>query len=274
LAGAGYASLIFAGAYLLYLFDMLSAMSAFGLMGAASLAAAGWLVWKLKLKVVRSTKSEFHDTIRKDHWGYGRWVFGAAALTWFPLNVYFLILPIWGGLEATGAFRALYNLLLPIIHLNTAFCPILVPALVTVRRSSAFRKRTLEAAVVFLGGGALYWAFLAQFNQPVVSWLYNGQYDAFAPVLSWLGVTSVFLSLTTVAEAALRGVERPDRAFWSYAFSGAVGLATGLLLIPKFRVVGASLGLVLSSITAATVMSWHVWNLVSPAQRKVERNGS
>jgi len=259
LAGAGYAVLVISGACLLGRWGLLSATSAFGLMGFASFAAALWLTGRLEVHLAPPAKGGPLLAVRKEHWAYGRWALGAALLTWVPLNVYFVLLPIWGGLAAAGAFRALYNLLLPIMNLNTALGPILLPALVAARGTIAFPGRVRRAAMGFLCAGVLSWILLALFSQPLVSWLYAGRYDAFAPALVWLGAAPAALCLTTVAEATLRALERPDRVFWSNACAGAVALAAGVLMVPSLGVLGACLGFVASSITTGVLMSWHLW---------------
>jgi O-antigen/teichoic acid export membrane protein len=259
LAGAGYAVLVILGASLLARWGLLSAPVAFGLMGLASFATALWLAARLEVRVAPATKGDSFTAPRAAHWAYGRWALGAAALTWIPLNAYFVLLPIWGGLAAAGAFRALFNLMVPITNLNTALGPVLLPALVAVRGTSAFPRLTRRAAFGLLGCGVLSWVLLALFGQPLMSWLYAGQYDAFALALPWLGAASVTLCLTTIAEGALRALERPDRVFWSNACSGAVAIATGVLMVPNLGVLGACLGLVVSSLTAAVLMSWHLW---------------
>lgn len=259
LAGAGYAVLVILGASLLAGWGLLSAAFAFGLMGLASFSAALWLAGRLEVRVAPTAKGDPLMAPRKEHWEYGRWGLAAAAINWVPANVYFVLLPIWGGLAAAGAFRALCNLLLPIANLYTAFGPILLPALVRARGTAAFPGRTRTAAIGFLGGGVLSWALLALFGRPLVSWLYAGKYDAFAPALAWLGAASLTFGLAAVAEGALRALERPDRVFWSNACSCAVALTLGVLLVPRLGVLGACLGLVASSMAAGVLMSWHLW---------------
>ena len=76
---------------------------------------------------------------------------------WIPVHVLFLALPFWAGLSATGAFRALYNFLLPVNHLGFAFAAVLVPAFVRARDEPRFKTRVRILTGVFLLGGIGYW---------------------------------------------------------------------------------------------------------------------
>jgi O-antigen/teichoic acid export membrane protein len=257
-AGAAYASMILGGAVLLFRSNLLSVESAFALMGVASLIAALWLAYRLDLRLAVSPVSDLTRNVRKEHWRYGRWLTGAALLRWTSVNLYFLLLPIWGGLEAAGTFRALFNLLLPALHVNFAMGPILVPAFVSAVSREGFQHRVRVSSVGLVSGGIFYWLLLALFHKPIVAWLYAGRYDASSSILLWLGAVSALMSLVTVAAAALRAAERPDAVFRADAVFGVFALLVGLLLIPTLGAEGASLGLVLSYVVAAAVMTWQL----------------
>jgi len=259
LPGVAYMFLMSVGAFLLFSTKMLSAVSAFILMGSASLVSALWIARRLSLRITTRTSEEMLVTVKGDHWGYGRWAVGAAALTWVPLNIFFFLLPLWGGLNATAAFRALNNLLLPAIHLFAAFGPVLLPAFVTVRGNADFGKRVKACSVAFLGGGLLYWLLLVLLGEPIVEFLYVGKYAAYSQYLPILAAAMVPQGLALVAGEALRAIERPDLVFRAWAASGSVALLSGLLLVPRNAVWGASVGLLLSSIVVAGVMNWLLW---------------
>lgn len=256
-AGVGYAVLLVSGAFLLSSVGLLSAVTAFGLMGLSSLAAAAWLTRRLGLQLL-----PVHDPLaieaRAQHWSYGRWAVSAAMLTWVPGNLYYLLLPIWGGVEGVGTLRALVNLVTPIVHTNVAFSLVLLPALASVRGTSAFTKRLLAAFVVFCSVAALYWVALVYLREPVLHWLYAGQYDAEASILWLLGLLGLATAVVAVAGAALRALERPDRIFWAYVFSSLVAAGTGIVFVSQWQVRGAAMGLVVSSLATAAGLAWYL----------------
>lgn len=257
-AGAGYAIIVVAGAYLLFRSGLLSVVSAFALMGFASLLAGAWLSHRLGLNLLGSARSGLLKEVQTEHWGYGRWAVGSGALTWVPGNVYFLLLPIWGGLEATGTFRALDNLILPLGHFSSAIGLILLPAFAGILKTRHFRRRMSLALLALASGGVVYWLVLIAFGDSLLHWLYGGKYDSFASVLIILAAVSLPLSLNTVMVAVLRALDRPQRVFWSYLSSSFVSLGIGLVLIAIWGVRGAAVGTVLTSAVLTLALSWHL----------------
>lgn len=257
LAGLGYSILLISGAYALHEMDVLSPFSAFALMGLASFAAAAWLAHRLGLPLAPRRDDLVRQT-RIQHWSYGRWAVGAAVLTWVPGNVYYVLLPIWGGLEATGTLRALVNLVTPIIHTNVALSLVLLPALVSVRGTPAFKQRVTMAALVLCSGAILYWVALGYLHQPVLRWLYDGKYAADASTLWLLGLLGVASAVVAVCGAALRAMARPDRVFWAYMGSSLVAVIAGVSLISLWQVRGAAIGMVLSAVATAVGLAWHL----------------
>jgi len=267
IAGVGYAIWLITGAYVLYRWQGLSAFSALILMGLGSLVAATWLSRRVKVRLISAGRRSLESEVRIDHWTYGRWAVGTGALGWVPSNVYYVLLPIWGGLEATGALRAVINILAPLIQANTALSLVLLPALVGVRGTPMFRSRLVAAGAVFMAGAVGYWVLLGLFHEPLVHWLYRGKYDEYASALLVLGALGVALAFVSVAGAALRALERPDRVFWSYVLSSIVAIVPGVFLLAQFGVFGAAIAFPISSVATAGAMAWFLWQTRSPAAR-------
>jgi O-antigen/teichoic acid export membrane protein len=259
IAGAGYAAWLITGAFALYKWQELSAFSALILMGLGSLAAAAWLSRRVGVRLISAGDRSLKSEVRKDHWIYGRWAVGTGALGWVPGNVFYILLPIWGGLEATGALRAVFNFLAPVIQASAALGLVLLPALVGVRGTPVFRTRLLTAGALLVATAVGYWFLLGLFHEPLLHWLYGGKYDQFASVLLVLGALGVSSAFLSVAGAALRSLERPDHVFWSYALSSTVAVFLGLVLIPRYGVLGAALALTVSSFFAAGALGWFLW---------------
>jgi O-antigen/teichoic acid export membrane protein len=259
IAGLGYAVWLITGAYALYRWQELSAFSALILMGLGSLFAAAWLSRRVNVRLMSAGLRSLESEVRRDHWTYGRWAVGTGALGWVPSNVYYVLLPIWGGLEATGALRALFNILSPVIQANAALGLVLLPALVGVRGTSVFKSRLMAAGAIFMVTAVGYWVLLGLFHEPLLHWLYRGKYDEYNLALVVLGALGVSSAFVSVASTALRSLERPDRVFWSYVLSSIVAIVLGVPLIVQLGVFGAALALTISSIAAAVALAWFLW---------------
>lgn len=254
LGGAWYMMLMLAGAYVLYWREWLSAASALGVMGVSSLVVSVWLAIRLRVRRPPLRGDELAREAFEDHWKYGRWAVGNQTLNWVPMNIYFLVLPIWGGLEAGASFRALMNLIMPMLQAVWALSVLLLPILVRARDEgrSKLDSHIRLALIPFLIGPAAYWLLLGLFHQPLVSWLYAGQYTEGAALLWILGLSPIVASLKQVMGQSLRALERPDWLFLAYALSAVVALTAGTGLAYLWGIAGAGIGLVVcQAVTAA-----------------------
>jgi O-antigen/teichoic acid export membrane protein len=252
--GLLYMALMVASLYALHLREWLSAVSALGVMGFSSLAAGVWIATRLHINWPPPVSQGLSREVLKDHWGYGRWAAASHALTWIPGNVYYLLLPAWGGLEASAVFKALMNLIMPILHANTALSALLVPTLVRARRDGGFGHLVCLALALLTLGSALYLVLLGLFHHQLVTWLYRGQYREYADLLWLLGFSLLMTGAVNVLGAVLRALERPDRVFWAYLWTTAVALTLGFGFIAAWGVVGAAVGYLLSTAAKALAM--------------------
>lgn len=107
----------------------LTAWTAFLAMGFASLLASTTVLVRFV--------SFGHDTVLPlsfrevvaDHWCYGRWALGSALMSWFPSNIYYVLLAAWLGLEGVGALRAVTNFVMPVLQAITAVNLLMIPLL-------------------------------------------------------------------------------------------------------------------------------------------------
>jgi O-antigen/teichoic acid export membrane protein len=126
--GGGLYLLLYLGLTFFFLrTNTLSTFTAFLAMALAGLVSAEIIQWRMNTKTERIVDSvEVHSL----HWRYGRWALLAGVFSWVPGNIFYLILPVFHGLEAAAHFKALMNLLMPILHINGALGQLLVPGMV------------------------------------------------------------------------------------------------------------------------------------------------
>lgn len=253
---AWYMALMLAGAYALYRSEYLSAASALGVMGVSSLLVGLWLATRLGVKLPPLSDDGLVRDSFRSHWKYGRWSLTNQALNWLPLNISYVILPIWGGLAAGASFRALMNLIMPVMQGVWAMSTVLLPALVRARTAGrgVLAARVRSATALFVLGSAAYWLLLGLLHRPLVSWLYGGQYTEHAGLLWLLGLCPVLVSAKLVLGNSLRAIERPDRLFWAHVLPAATALTLGTALVYSKGIAGAGM-LMLVSQAIAVVMT-------------------
>jgi O-antigen/teichoic acid export membrane protein len=193
----------------------------------------------------------------RDHWGYGRWAVATMVLISVPSESSFLLLPLWHGLGATAAFKALVNLTMPLRNMHIALGMLMLPVLARVRGTARFGHLILLAAVVLVLGSALYWAPVVLFHRPLLAWLYGGRYEGHLEVLWFLGLYLLTSSVADILGGGLRALERPDLVFRANILATVAALTFGLWGIVRWGVVGAAGGIALSSAVRAIAVWWY-----------------
>jgi O-antigen/teichoic acid export membrane protein len=174
-------------------------------------------------------------------------------LTWLPGNIYFLLLPIWDGLAVAAAFKALTNLLMPMLQANAALTSLLLPILVQARENSRFGAHVRLALIPFILAPMLYWILLGALHRPLVSWLYGGQYTEQSNLLWLLGLVPIAAAVRGVMAQSWKALERPDWLFWASALSGVIAVTFGAWCVYLWGIVGAGVGFLVSQVAAAVL---------------------
>jgi len=255
--GGWYMALMLVGAYILYRTDRLSAPSALGVMAISSLVVSLWLAVRLDLKVPPLRGGKLVRQFFGGHWSYGRWSVANQVLNWIPTNAYYLLLPLWAGLATGASFKALMNLVMPMLQSIWALSILLLPIFVRARDKgpAELESKVRLVLMLFVLGSILYWVLLGSFHDPLVSWLYGNRYTENVELLWILGLAPVFVAVKLVVGHSLRALERPDRLFVAYLASAIVALALGALLIHFWGIAGAATGVLISQmVTAALVV--------------------
>ncbi len=259
-AGLLYVLVLVLGAYLLFERGWLNTVSAMGLMGVGSTVSSAYLMSRLRIRWLLSGGASLRREVLAEHWGYGRWSVGASVLGWIPGNIYYVLLPAVVGLAATGALKAIMNLIMPVLHTYLALSILLIPLLVRLRDNTVALWQTVRLALVAFTCAALaYWLVLGGFSREIVHWVYKGQYDADASLLWIIGLVPVAGAGVAVMGSVLRALERPQDIFAAYLISTVVALSAGIGLLLVGGIWGSLVGMVLSSLSTCGAMVWFVW---------------
>jgi O-antigen/teichoic acid export membrane protein len=245
---------------LIFLFQkahQLSTVTALAMMSAAAFIVSGFLLLRLRPRLIAAHQGLDSIDVAKSHWSYGRWSIAASAVGWIPLNIYYLVLPLWFGLAGTAALRALINLINPILHILIALGSLLLPILVRNRRNggkTSMNHTMLVSLAIFLAGSGLFSCLLWVFRAQAFHLFYGGKYEFGSGALFLLLVSLMGMCITTVLGAGLMAMERPDGNFWSYIAASVLTLAVGVPLAALRGVEGAAEGILLSGVGSALFM--------------------
>jgi O-antigen/teichoic acid export membrane protein len=264
--GLGYAVLVPAALLTFAWLGLLTSAAAVLVLGAASLPVAWWLTRQLERSGAGPRDPVDAAEVRRAHWGYGRWALGTGLLSWVPANAVVLALPLWHSLDDAATLRVATTLALPVLHVQGALAPLLIPALVRARRSGGLRSTTSLAAALFIGLAVLYVPVLLVLGSRLVELLFGPRYQLDAAMLLMLAALPLVAAVSGVAAAVLRAMERPDQVLWTYVAATAITCVAGLPLVYAYSAHGALASLVLSSAVTAA--------LGTAACRRVLRHGA
>ena len=156
-----------------------------------------------------------------EHWNFFRWAGGAGVLYFAQGLVFYLVLPLFGGLEASAALRAMTNFVMPVLQSDSALVGLIAPELARARRRPHDLSRTVRwGARLFALEGVLCWVLVAVFRHDLVRFVYGDRYIAYADLLLVLGALPIVSSRVNMLGAVLRVHTRVRQVFWSSAVCG------------------------------------------------------
>lgn len=259
MAGLVNLSLVVAGTWLLGRLGLLTVFSAQVLLAGAALCATACMLIPLSRVTATALPEELRRSVWSHHWNYGRWSGATGAFNWVHGYIYYIVLPIWGGLAAAGALKALLNLVMPILQSDAALVTLLMPELAKSRRTPGrFRRIVTWSAAAFAAESAIYWLLLVSCGGWLLTFMYGGVYHYPPSLLVLLGLVPLLSGLLNVLGNALRARDEPDAVFWATVASVAVASTVGVASVIARGVEGAILGLVSGSATQVAVMLWRL----------------
>lgn len=109
-------------------------------------------------------------------------------------------------------------------------------------------------AAALLGGCTA--AVAVAWAEPLIKWIYGGEFLGAASLLRILAISAVIASVYRVLADGLRGIGRPMSGTVAELASVAVGVPAILVLVPFAGAGGAAFAVGLSSLAAFVVVSW------------------
>jgi O-antigen/teichoic acid export membrane protein len=256
--GLAYGVLSLSMVYAFHTWEYLTPLSAFIAIALASLIVS--LAFHFLLS------SRLHDQamarparIEGEHWRYGRWILPSALITWIPGNAAYFILSMSGNMEGGATYRALMNLQMPVLHINTALGLLIIPYLSRIAQSGDYLRfhKTIRIFVGLLAGfSMLYGLFLWLANVQIMDVLYAGKFSDSASLVPVLSIFLVFAAFSAIMSTALRCLQATRRVLNATGIGAVASLGLGVWLIPTMNVRGAIFSMIVSSCCEAGMMVW------------------
>jgi O-antigen/teichoic acid export membrane protein len=231
--------------YVLYQRGLLSAFTAFLLMGLAALVTTVYLLIRLRSELHATGVAPHVSETWRRHWSYGRWALASAVAGYIPAYVYYPLLSSFGNLAHSGQLRALMNLTLPMEQTKAALGMLLLPYAARVhgqRGRSTASILSLRMTLISLGGAIAYWVLILPLQRPVFHLLYSGRYMEVAHLLPLIAFGSIVWSAAYGPAIALRAMESPASVFVAFSLATVLSLLVGVPATWAFGLKGAIWG--------------------------------
>lgn len=256
LGGAVYLVVSAAGAAALYSMGLLTSMAAQLLMGVAACIAAAVILRQVAHSWRPQTSRAETKRLWREHLLFLRWS-GSSGLLYFAQGlVFYLLLPLFGGLEASAALRAMTNFVMPVLQSDGALSVLLTPELARARRNPHDLLRIARWAMrLFALEGALCWLLVAVFRHDLVRFTYGDRYIAYADLLLVLGALPIVASRVNVLGALLKVQQQVRQVFVASMAAALVSLAIGFATMAKFGAFGAVIAMVVADVVRILAMT-------------------
>jgi O-antigen/teichoic acid export membrane protein len=195
------------------------------------------------------------------NWEFGRWVLGSTVANWIAIDVYPVLTAGLVSFAATGAYRALQNIVAPIHSLLRAMDTYFTPRLAERRRLAGPAGVTHMVRRMFLVTGppvALVLIIAVAFAEPLLQLLYGPTYVEYAGGMRLMAVFYALLYSFWPIQSALKALER-TRAIFFGSVAAMIAMATiGVWAILRWGVYGTMAGQAMSAAILSLVL-WSTW---------------
>lgn len=212
----------------------------------------------------------FEKDVRARHLGYGRWAVITAALAWIPGNIYLLLLPVFRNYEDVGLLRAAFNLILPVIQIQLAMTPLLLPWLVRQIEKPDFMVNLRKMAFALIVLPAIWTLGLFLFGGVVLDFAYEGKYHASNLTLGLLGATTIVSAMILALSAAIKAHSQPKLLVRGYSVATALCLTLGVPLMIWQGVQGVIIGMILAATANLIVLFIQLTRLMKSRENTLQ----
>ena len=253
-------------------FGYLSSLTGLGVMILSSIFGTVTMVALLRPSIEKSETERaqvFTKEVRSKHLAYGRWAVVTATLVWIPGNIYTLLLPFFWGYEATASLRAVFNLILPVLQIQMAMTPLLLPWLVRQIEKPSLLPNLRKVAVVLILFPTLWTLVLALFGEQLLEFAYDGKYQESQLTLTLLGVTTMIAALTLTLSAAIKAHSKPKLLVLGYSCSTLLCLVVGLPLMIWYGTLGVVIGMIVATSANLVILFFQFTRFVKKGKKSI-----
>jgi len=248
-----YCILVTGGVFAFYSAGWLTVFTAYLLMGLAALVSGIIMLFQLNAKLPHATGHPAFREVWGKHWEYGKWALGTCVVGWIPNYVYIPLVSGFSGIAAAGELRALMNFSAPLLQTFAALSMLFLPYAARSQEKKPNRRDVTalmwRLTILFVIGGAAYWALMIPFRLRLFQLVYAGKYVECSSLIPLFALETMMWSAALGPAILLRAMESPRSLFFANAAASLIAFVMG---IPATRYFGLQ-GVVWSMIIANMV---------------------
>ena len=247
-----YCILVTGGVFLAYTTGWLTAFTAYLLMGLAALVSGLIMLFQLNAKLPAATGRPHLREVSAKHWEYGKWALGTCVVGWIPNYVYIPLVSSFSGIAAGGELRALMNFSAPLLQTFAALSMLFLPYAARSQDKNAGRKGittlTWRLTLLFVAGGAAYWAMLIPLRIRLFHLVYAGKYIESSSLIPLFAIETMMWSAALGPAILLRAMESPRSLFFANAAASVVALIMGVPATRYFGLPGVAWSMIVANL--------------------------
>jgi O-antigen/teichoic acid export membrane protein len=253
-----YLVFVTAGLFALGHLGWLGPFTAFLLMGCGSLAAAGLLLWRLRL-----IKSEpgaepgvSWSVALRENWAYGRWLVGSMVLYSISSQTQTFLVAAFLGLGAAGILRAMQIPSLVMMQVTTAAGLLVLPAFsydFGRGQVERLRHKAMLVSASLAVGTVSFAVILGLLAGRTEHLLFGGKYAAYAWLMPVLALIPVCAGFSMGYSMGMRASQRPQFDLLANAIAAPVGVVSAICFMHWWGLAGAAASMGLSFAVYAVV---------------------
>lgn len=262
-----YAISLLVGLFLSRKYSIVSVSTFFTLMASSGVLSA--LPIAIRLMAYRQkpvTSSTTTIEVAKVQWGLGKWIVAGMFFLLLTELIPVLFVTALNGLENAGAFRAIQNLIQPMVQIETALSLAGMPVLArefAASNMSGFRRTGLVLMVSMTGLATIYTSILWIFHNELENLLYGGQYAAYTDLIPFYGLVPILIGLFSRYSLSLRVLQVKQVYLLSGLIPFLFGVPVCYHLTQQFGVPGAITGVVFIQFLILVINCYYYRRLVS-----------
>ncbi len=245
---------LFLGLVILYKKAQLNPFTSLLIISLASIISTLYFWHYLHIRITNFSRDRF-KTILFKNWRYGKWAVGSVFVYYISLLIYLPLSAFFAGFSATGALKAMQNLVLPLQKVFVAAIFLFLPVLSKghTLRGHAYVTKNIYKFILFGTSISICYAILLiLFGEKIVKLLYgHSLYVKFIWLLFYLGLIAIIDSISQGLYMGLKALQRSRDVFLAQAVGALFTLSIGIYLMKQLKFLGVILSLLFTTLLIA-----------------------